>query len=227
MEKPYSGGQDLLLYPAKRKQLLRSDLDSEKVSPSSLPAPKQVSPLKECPTVMPGDFKKKVAELLVKYSNGLWASALPKAFEDTYKVKFPEGALKNLALLSDVCTIDYISGNRKKAILYAKLPLPADKTLKDAGHAHGDYAFKSMIEQEYLQIEKNAVESADTILENITVPPLVIPTEASPSVLVVELSNTNEVVIRQVLFSKLLGSSCTVVTYFSCACWDLRNNNIV
>ncbi|XP_036289162.1 tudor domain-containing protein 7 isoform X6 [Pipistrellus kuhlii] len=198
VEKPYSGGQDLLLYPAKRKQLLRSDLDSEKVPPSSLPDPKQVSPLKGCPTVMPGDFKKKVAELLVKYSNGLWASALPKAFEDTYKAKFPEGALKNLALLSDVCTIDYISGNRKKAILYAKLPLPADKTLKDAGHAHGDYAFKSMIEQEYLQIEKNAVESADTILENITVPPLVIPTEASPSVLVVELSNTNEVVIRYV-----------------------------
>lgn len=212
MERPYSGSQDLLLYPAKRKQLLRSEPDPEKVPPSPLPAPKQVSPLKGCPTVMPGDFKEKVSELLVKYSNGLWASALPKAFEDTYKVKFPEDALKNLALLSDVCTIDYISGNRKKAILYAKLPLPADKTLKDAGHAHGDYAFKSMIEQEYMQIEESAVESADIILENVTVPPLVIPTEASPSVLVVELSNTNEVVIRQVLFSKFLVSWCPVVT---------------
>ncbi|XP_059513410.1 tudor domain-containing protein 7 isoform X6 [Myotis daubentonii] len=198
VERPYSGGQDLLLYPAKRKQLLRSELDPEKVPPSPLPAPKQVLPLGGCPTVMPGDFKEKVSELLVKYSNGLWASALPKAFEDTYKVKFPEDALKNLALLSDVCTIDYISGNRKKAILYAKLPLPANKTLMDAGHAHGDYAFRSMIEEEYMQIEENAVESADTILENVTVPPLVIPTEASPSVLVVELSNTNEVVIRYV-----------------------------
>ncbi|XP_070287220.1 tudor domain-containing protein 7 isoform X1 [Myotis yumanensis] len=193
VERPYSGGQDLLLYPAKRKQLLRSEPDPEKVPPSPLPAP-----LRGCPTVMPGDFKEKVSELLVKYSNGLWASALPKAFEDTYKVKFPEDALKNLALLSDVCTIDYISGNRKKAILYAKLPLPANKTLMDAGHAQGDYAFRSMIEEEYMQIEENAVESADTILENVTVPPLVIPTEASPSVLVVELSNTNEVVIRYV-----------------------------
>ncbi|XP_014398685.1 PREDICTED: tudor domain-containing protein 7 isoform X2 [Myotis brandtii] len=193
VERPYSGGQDLLLYPAKRKQLLRSEPDPEKVPPSPLPAP-----LRGCPTVMPGDFKEKVSELLVKYSNGLWANALPKAFEDTYKVKFPEDALKNLALLSDVCTIDYISGNRKKAILYAKLPLPANKTLMDAGHAHGDYAFRSMIEEEYMQIEENAVESADTILENVTVPPLVIPTEASPSVLVVELSNTNEVVIRYV-----------------------------
>ncbi|XP_044242726.2 tudor domain-containing protein 7 isoform X2 [Ursus arctos] len=198
VEKPCSGGQDLLLYPAKRKQLLRSELDGEKVPPSPLPAPKQLPPLKGCPAVMPGDFKEKVAELLAKYSSGLWASALPKAFEDMYKVKFPEDALKNLASLSDVCTIDYISGNPQKAILYAKLPLPTDKILKDAGQAHGDYDIKSMIEQEYLQIEENIAKSADTFVENTTVPPLIIPTEASPSVLVVELSNTNEVVIRYV-----------------------------
>ncbi|XP_025743742.1 tudor domain-containing protein 7 isoform X2 [Callorhinus ursinus] len=198
VEKPCSGGQDLLLYPAKRKQLLRSELDGEKVPPSPLPAPKQIPPLKGCPAVMPGDFKEKVSELLAKYSSGLWASALPKAFEDTYKVKFPEDALKNLASLSDVCTIDYISGNPQKAILYAKLPLPTDKILKDAGQAHGDFDIKSMIEQEYLQIEENVAKSADTFVENTTVPPLIIPTEASPSVLVVELSNTNEVVIRYV-----------------------------
>nr|XP_035956414.1 tudor domain-containing protein 7 isoform X2 [Halichoerus grypus] len=198
VEKPCSGGQDLLLYPAKRKQLLRSELDGEKVPPSPLPAPKQIPPLKGCPVVMPGDFKEKVSELLAKYSSGLWASALPKAFEDMYKVKFPEDALKNLASLSDVCTIDYISGNPQKAILYAKLPLPTDKILKDAGQTHGDYDIKSMIEQEYLQIEENIAKSADTFVENTTVPPLIIPTEASPSVLVVELSNTNEVVIRYV-----------------------------
>uniref|UniRef100_A0A667I5S4 Tudor domain-containing protein 7 n=1 Tax=Lynx canadensis TaxID=61383 RepID=A0A667I5S4_LYNCA len=198
VEKPCSGGQDLLLYPAKRKQLLRSELDGEKVPPSPLPAPKQIPPLKGCPAVMPGDFKEKVAELLAKYSSGLWASALPKAFEDMYKMKFPEDALKNLASLSDVCTIDYISGNPQKAILYAKLPLPTDKIPKDAGQSHGDYDIKSMVEQEYLQIEENIAKSADTFVENTTVPPLIIPTEASPSVLVVELSNTNEVVIRYV-----------------------------
>ncbi|XP_044898575.1 tudor domain-containing protein 7 isoform X2 [Felis catus] len=198
VEKPCSGGQDLLLYPAKRKQLLRSELDGEKVPPSPLPAPKHIPPLKGCPAVMPGDFKEKVAELLAKYSSGLWASALPKAFEDMYKMKFPEDALKNLASLSDVCTIDYISGNPQKAILYAKLPLPTDKIPKDAGQSHGDYDIKSMVEQEYLQIEENIAKSADTFVENTTVPPLIIPTEASPSVLVVELSNTNEVVIRYV-----------------------------
>ncbi|KAM4877517.1 tudor domain-containing protein 7 [Thomomys bottae] len=198
VEKPCSGGQDLLLYPAKRKQLLRSELDPDKVP--LLPASKQIQPSKESPAVMPGDVKEKVAELLVKYASGLWASALPKAFEDTYKVKFPEDALKNLAALSDVCTIDYISGNPQKAILYAKLPSPADKILKDEGQAQGDYDIKSMIEQEYLQIEKNIAESAETCAEDMTIaiPPLVIPTEASPSVLVVELNNTNEVVIRYV-----------------------------
>ncbi|XP_066112792.1 tudor domain-containing protein 7 [Saccopteryx bilineata] len=200
VEKPYNGSQDLLLYPAKRKQPERktSDLDTEKGAPPPLPAPKQAPPLKGCPAVMPGDFKEKIAGLLVKYSNGLWASALPKAFEDTYRVKLPKDALKNLALLSDVCTIDYISGNPQKAILYAKLPLPTDKILRDAGRAHGDYTSKAMIEQEYLRIERSIIESDDTIMENVTVPPLVIPTEASPSVLVVELSNTNEVVIRYV-----------------------------
>ncbi|ELW69847.1 Tudor domain-containing protein 7 [Tupaia chinensis] len=118
---------------------------------------------------MPEDMKEKVAELLAKYSSGLWASALPKAFEDMYKVKFPKDALKNLASLSDVCTIDYISGNPQKAILYAKLPLPTDKTLQDIGQAHGDYDIKAMVEQEYLQIEEKIAESADTFVEDITV----------------------------------------------------------
>ncbi|KAF6127634.1 tudor domain containing 7 [Phyllostomus discolor] len=196
VEKPSSGGQDLLLYPAQRKQLLRSDVNSGKLPPSPLPAPKQAPPFPGGAAAVPGDFKEKVAGLLVKYSSGLWASALPKAFEDMYKVKFPKDASKNLALLSDVCTVDYISGNPQKAILYAKLPVPTDRILKDAEQARGDHA-KSVVKQECLQVEKN-IESADPTTENVTVPPLIIPTEASPSVLVVELSNTNEVVIRYV-----------------------------
>ncbi|KFO19095.1 Tudor domain-containing protein 7 [Fukomys damarensis] len=203
VEKPCSGGQDLLLYPAKRKQPMRSELDTEKMLPSPLPASKQISPSKGSLATMPGEIKEKVAELLVKYSSGLWASALPKAFEDAYKVKFPEDVLKNLASLSDVCSVDYISGNSQKAILYAKLPLPFDKSLKDERQAQENDT-KSAIEQKYLQIEKNVAESTETFLEDIMVPPLVIPSEASPSVLVVELSNTNEVVIRQVSLSNLL-----------------------
>ncbi|XP_058158618.1 tudor domain-containing protein 7 isoform X2 [Dasypus novemcinctus] len=198
VEKPCSGGQDLLLYPAKRKQLLKNELDSEKMHPSPLPPPAQTPMVKGCPADLTGDFKEKVAGLLRKYSSGLWASALPNAFEDVYRVKFPEEALKNLALLSDVCTVDYISRNPPKAILYAKLPPPPDQILSNAGQAHGDCDIKSMVEQEYLQIEGNLADTAPLFLEQVTVPPLTIPTEASPSVLVVELSNTNEVVIRYV-----------------------------
>ncbi|XP_006886929.1 PREDICTED: tudor domain-containing protein 7 [Elephantulus edwardii] len=198
VEKPSSGGEDLLLYPAKRAQLSRGEPTNEKVPPLPRPAEKQVSTLKEYPAVIPKDIKEKVATLLVKYSSGLWASALPKAFEDMYKVKLPEDALKNLASLSDVCTIDYISGTPQKAILYAKLPMPTDRMFSDELQAQGDYDIKCMIEQEYLQIEENIAESADSLVENVTIPPLIIPSEASPSVLVVELSNTNEVVIRYV-----------------------------
>ena len=71
---------------------------------------------------------------------------------------------------------------------------------KDAEEARGNYDIKSTVEQEYLQIEENIAESTDTFMETVTIPPLIIPAETSPSVLVVELSNTNEVVIRQVYF---------------------------
>ncbi|XP_049640091.1 tudor domain-containing protein 7 isoform X1 [Suncus etruscus] len=198
VEKPCSGGQDLLLYPAQRKQLLRSDQETEKVPPSPLASPKQTPPSKSCPTVMPEDFKEKVAELLVKYSSGLWASALPKAFEDMYEVRIPKDALQNLASLSDVCTIDYISGNPQKAILYAKLPQSTDKILKDTGQEQDNCDIKYMIEQEYMQIQENNIDDSDSYFDSTTVPPLTIPTESSPSILVVELSNTNEVVIRYV-----------------------------
>uniref|UniRef100_A0A7N4P9C4 Tudor domain-containing protein 7 n=1 Tax=Sarcophilus harrisii TaxID=9305 RepID=A0A7N4P9C4_SARHA len=200
VEKPYSGSQqDVLIYPAKRRPLLKSETDSEKTPQSQTPAPKQVSLSKEFSEVgsasINDDFKKKVADLLMKYSSGLWANALPKAFEDMYKLKFPEDALKNLDLLSDVCTVDHISDNPQKAILYAKLPKCTDGNLTNAKQKIKNDDITSMVEQEYLQIEE---ENPDFSTEEIIVPPLIIPTEPSPSVLVVELSNTNEVVIRYV-----------------------------
>ncbi|XP_020860132.1 tudor domain-containing protein 7 isoform X4 [Phascolarctos cinereus] len=201
VEKPYSGGQqDVLIYPAKRRQLLKSETDNEKTLQSQTPPPQQVSLSKEFSEVRSAsindDFKQKVAELLVKYSSGLWANALPKTFEDTYKLKFPEDALKNLDLLSDVCTVDHISDNPQKAILYAKLPKCTGGNINNAKQKINNDDITSMVEQEYLQIEEE--ENPDFSTEEIIVPPLIIPTEPSPSVLVVELNNTNEVVIRYV-----------------------------
>lgn len=61
------------------------------------------------------ELRHRLRELLSKYSQGLWVHALPKLFLDTYKEPFPEEVLDNLALLRDVCTVEYLMpGNKKK-----------------------------------------------------------------------------------------------------------------
>ncbi|KAJ1205480.1 hypothetical protein NDU88_000914 [Pleurodeles waltl] len=131
-------------------------------------------------------LKDKIIGLLQKYSSGLWVDALPKVFEDTYKEKFPEIVLQNLDLLSDMCTVDYVSLNPRKAIIYAKT-----KTNSNVQTQNDDPG--SLVGQEHSVECELESERNEPILDP---PPLVIPNEASPSVLVVELSNTNEVVIR-------------------------------
>ncbi|KAF7706442.1 hypothetical protein HF521_019696 [Silurus meridionalis] len=79
--------------------------------------PNTSSPLAS-PKAVPKDIKQNLAELLLKYSSGLWAHALPKLYQDTYKTNLPEYVLDNLPLLSDICTIDYpVPDNPKRAIL--------------------------------------------------------------------------------------------------------------
>lgn len=53
------------------------------LSSSSSPSPPS------SPATLSPDLKVKLEELLEKYSNGLWAHALPKLFQDTYKVSIP------------------------------------------------------------------------------------------------------------------------------------------
>lgn len=79
----------------------------------------------------------RLKELLSKYSHGLWAHALPKLYQETFKVPFPEDILANLSLLLDICTVEYpMADNKKKAILYGPtteykakvgLPVPLQK----------------------------------------------------------------------------------------------------
>ncbi|MGH0152885.1 UNVERIFIED_CONTAM: hypothetical protein FKN15_023661 [Acipenser sinensis] len=179
VEKPCSSSfSELLLYPAKISAQTKAALSQDRTSPVF---EKPASPTHMLPPVaskprVPPEVKLKVAELLVKYSSGLWANALPKLFKDAYKLKFPEFILDDLSLLSDVCTADYpMPDNTKKAILYAKVT-------EDENH--------NKVE---LKVTKAAVQR----LGNLTVPPLVIPKEEYPSVLIMESSNTNEVILRQ------------------------------
>ncbi|TMS02359.1 Tudor domain-containing protein 7B [Larimichthys crocea] len=65
--------------------LTRSGSRSPQSPPSSSSSPSPPS----SPATLSPDLKLKLEELLVKYSNGLWAHALPKLFQDTYKTKLP------------------------------------------------------------------------------------------------------------------------------------------
>ncbi|NWS26544.1 TDRD7 protein, partial [Polioptila caerulea] len=189
---------DGFLYPAKKiLPVPKSDTKQEKQSQnvtSSKTDPLLKPNMETTPASLSSDFKAKVVSILLKYSCGLWAHALPKLYQDTYQVKFPEDILDNLQLLSDVCIVDYVSVLPKKAILYPKPQRHIDENLNVTEKVKRHGGVKATAEQQY-------EESKDQYLENITVPSLIIPTEGSVSIMVLELKNTNEVLIRQVCYS--------------------------
>uniref|UniRef100_A0A8C2ZAK7 Tudor domain containing 7 b n=1 Tax=Cyclopterus lumpus TaxID=8103 RepID=A0A8C2ZAK7_CYCLU len=174
-----SNPSELLLYPAK-----------EQITTSSPPPILNPVPPSSPATLSP-DLKLKLEELLVKYSNGLWAHALPKIFRDTYKFKLPGHVLENLHLLSDICTIDFpMPDNPKRAILYK------GSTSCDGGGVEDENCNRrnSSASEEELRVRQELGRR----LSNHAVPSLQIPKEEYPSVLVVEATNTNGVIIRYI-----------------------------
>ncbi|XP_029610284.1 tudor domain-containing protein 7B isoform X2 [Salmo trutta] len=144
-------------------------------TPSSSPSPPA------SPSTLSPDLRQKLGELLVKYSNGLWAHALPKLYLDTYKTKLPKHILENLSLLSDFCTIEYpMLDNPKRAILYKRTREEENRNRRESVE------------------ERRAREEAGRRLSTQTVPPLLIPREEYPSVLVGEAANTNGVILRYI-----------------------------
>ncbi|XP_048827345.1 tudor domain-containing protein 7B-like isoform X1 [Brienomyrus brachyistius] len=194
VEKPCSTNPaELLLYPAKEVPKTRPSS-----SPSSTPSPKPSPTMRKqsssmCPGVSPSasplssppsspvglspDIKVKLGELLAKYSNGLWANALPKLFQETYKIRFPEHVLDDLSVLEDICTVDYpMPDNLKKAILYP---------LRDVDE-----------NRNRVVPERMSQTTQDVLRRPSAVPPLLIPKEEYPSVLVVEVASTDSVTLR-------------------------------
>ncbi|XP_075943087.1 tudor domain-containing protein 7B [Anarhichas minor] len=154
-------------------------------SSSSSPSPPS------SPATLSPDLKLKLEELLVKYPNGLWAHALPKLFQDTYKFKLPGHVLENLHLLSDICTIDYpMPDNPKRAILYKGSSSGGGGGVEDE-NCNRRNSSASVEEQRVRQ-------ELGRRLSNHAVPSLQIPKEEYPSVLVVEATNTNGVIIRYI-----------------------------
>uniref|UniRef100_A0A8C7D2V0 Tudor domain-containing protein 7 n=1 Tax=Oncorhynchus kisutch TaxID=8019 RepID=A0A8C7D2V0_ONCKI len=178
VEKPCSSNpKELLLYPSKPP----TSPPTTTMSPLPLTPPSTSPSHTASPSTLSPDLKQKLGELLVKYSNGLWAHALPKLYLDTYKTKLPEHVLENLSLLSDFCTVDYpMPDNPKRAILY--------KRTKEE---------ESCNRRESVE-ERRAREEVGRRLSSQAVPPLLIPREEYPSVLVVEATNTNGVILRYI-----------------------------
>ncbi|XP_059211606.1 tudor domain-containing protein 7B [Centropristis striata] len=166
--------------------LTRSGSRSPQTTPSSSSSPSPPS----SPATLSPDLKLKLEELLVKYSNGLWAHALPKLFQDTYKCKLPGHVLENLHLLSDICTIDYpMPDNPKRAILYRR-----SSSGDGGGEDENCNRRNSSASEEELRLRQELGRR----LSNHAVPSLQIPKEEYPSVLVVEATNTNGVILRYI-----------------------------
>uniref|UniRef100_A0A674DHW6 Tudor domain containing 7 a n=1 Tax=Salmo trutta TaxID=8032 RepID=A0A674DHW6_SALTR len=136
-------------------------------SPTWMASPTPTTPIPLSPTAVsiPVEGCLRLKELLSKYSHGLWAHALPKLYQETFKVPFPEDILANLSLLLDICTVEYpMADNKKKAILYGPTT------------------------------EYKAKVGTPTPM----VPPLLLPKEEFPSVLVVEASSTDQIILRYI-----------------------------
>ncbi|XP_070293925.1 LOW QUALITY PROTEIN: tudor domain-containing protein 7B-like [Salvelinus sp. IW2-2015] len=202
-----TANNELLLYPAKNQHRphplsLESNTPPPPLHPHATAKPQSKPPTTPLPTMSPShhhplpprssappaspstlspDLRQKLGELLVKYSNGLWAHALPKLYLDTYKTKLPEHVLENLSLLSDFCTIEYpMPDNPKRAILYKRTREEENRNRRESVE------------------ECRAREEVGRRLSTQTVPPLLIPREEYPSVLVGEAANTNGVILRYI-----------------------------
>lgn len=179
----------VLCSPTKKPQMppkLTQQRSDDQVNPTSgqtNPASLQKQTANSVPN---SELKQKVSELLSHYCSGLWLHALPKVFEEMFKIPFPIDAL-TIDALSEISSVDVVSENPYKAILYPKSPQSERQNQNLMATNEGQ---KCNDEPSQMEGVKEEIDV------DFSPPTLIIPSEASPSVLVVELNNTEEVVIR-------------------------------
>ncbi|XP_062372660.1 tudor domain-containing protein 7B isoform X3 [Sardina pilchardus] len=140
------------------------------------------------PSLTP-ELRRNLGDLLLRYSSGLWAHALPKLYQDTYKSALPAHVLQDLALLRDFCTVDYpMPDNPKRAILYVRTAAAAADADENCNRARPDGDADA----------EAKAEAGKRPSCQAQVPALQIPREEYPSVLVVEAACTNSVVLRYI-----------------------------
>ncbi|KAL3996204.1 potassium voltage-gated channel Shaker-related subfamily A, beta member 2 [Sarotherodon galilaeus] len=135
-------------------------------------------PSKPC-AVVSADVRQKIKELLSKYSQGLWARALPKLFMDTYKVNC-RGENGDRLQLSNNGYVFVLSCDQ--AILY-KSSRADIKPTDGRENQHGI---------------RHPLPSGLKVLSPVDPPSLVLPSVQYPSVLVTEVKTTNAVTVRYV-----------------------------
>lgn len=67
---------------------------------------------------LPTEVVQRITDLLSKYSQGIWAHALPKLFMDTYKMPFPEDILDNLSNYLYIWNVEYPMAHNKKVSIH-------------------------------------------------------------------------------------------------------------
>uniref|UniRef100_A0A7N8XR69 Tudor domain containing 7 a n=1 Tax=Mastacembelus armatus TaxID=205130 RepID=A0A7N8XR69_9TELE len=139
---------------------------------SPQPVAASLSPPSKSAAVVSDEVRQRIKELLSKYSQGLWAHALPKLFIDTYKMAFPDHILDNLSVLLDICTIEY--------------PIPHDRKKVTTGSVESH------------QSRSHPLPSGLDVLGPVRPPCLVPPSVQYPSVLVTDVKSSNVVTIRYV-----------------------------
>ncbi|KAM5191789.1 tudor domain-containing protein 7 isoform 2-T3 [Mantella aurantiaca] len=195
VQKPTHNQNEIVLCSTAKKQQNTPKINQQQTNDGvkanvASGASKQASPtIPRASTVTSAELKQKVSELLSNYSSGLWLHALPKVFEDTFKITFPLTSFK-VEELSDISNIQVISETPYKAILYAKTTESVEQNLNLLANVNNEKQ-----EEAPSYMAHSGEEEPDA---HIITPPLVIPSEASPSVLVVELNNTQEVIIRYI-----------------------------
>ncbi|KAJ8247651.1 hypothetical protein GJAV_G00248700 [Gymnothorax javanicus] len=139
---------------------------------STNPAERILYPTKDLPQPKPSTPVPSLAR--TKPAALLSSSGLKNSGPEAYKMPLPPVVLQDLSSLRNICSVEYpMPDNLHKAILYSRTPdYPAD-------------------------LRPRALE-ASRRLSSQAVPPLVIPAEEYPSVLVVEAGSTNSIILRYV-----------------------------
>ncbi|XP_011611366.2 tudor domain-containing protein 7A isoform X1 [Takifugu rubripes] len=154
-------------------ETLTSSKEGFSTPSSSTPRPPSES------SVVPSKVFVRVKEILCQCGQGVWASALPKLYMDTYKVPFPEQILDNLSLLLDICRVEYpLAHDKTKAILYSSL------TVTEAP------------DDEDKQCKEQKLPSGVKVWGPVMPPCLVGPSVQYSSVLITDVNSSNAVTIR-------------------------------